>query len=214
MPVAPWFLTDPDSWDTVVFGGVKLPGLCKIDGLKVSQRWDIREAPGTDGATETHKGYTPASFSVVVTIWEDEHWATLQAAIAKIRPRPGKSPPGAFDVVHPKLALYGIKSAIVTDISGPDGPDEQGFGTLTIACREYFAQPKKNATGTANTSKGGPGLNEKPFLDGERVPDGPLKTDRKEPPLPARVDDVPPGATATEDGVKGPGGGFVLGSGL
>jgi hypothetical protein len=196
----------------VVLGGISLPGIADVTGLKVSNRWDIKEAPGTDGATETYKGYTPASFVVLVRMWEPQHWVEIQAAIAKIRPRPGKETPAALDVVHPKLAPFGIKSAIVTDLS-LDGPDDQGTGTLTISCREYFAQPKKNTTGTAATSKGGPGVKEK-YLEGERIPDGPLKTDRKEPPLPARIDDVPPGATATEHGAKGPGGGFILGDTL
>lgn len=195
MPNVPFFTDDPASYDRVVFGGIELPGIAEIEDLEVSSRWDIKEAPGTDGATETYKGYTPASFSIRVRLWEPEHYRIWQNVLSQIRPRPGKSAPGALDVTHPDTAIWGIKAAIVTSIRGPlkggATNDERHF---VIACREYFAPKKKNVTGTASASKGGPGPKNQDRVNWEsNASDRPI-----EPKLPSHGD-VPPGAT--EDGV-------------
>ena len=208
MPASPFWYDDPESWGRVVFGGIRLPGICDIDGIKVGNRWDIKEAPGTDGATETYKGYTPASFIVVVRMWEPQHWAEIQTAISTIRPRPGKATPSAFDVIHPKLAPFGIKSAIVMDLA-LDGPGDDGTGTLRISCREYFAPPKKSTTGTANSSTGGPGYAEKKAKEADLIAtaieqdkqNAMIEAAKRSPPplLPGFARDVPEGATIVDE---------------
>jgi hypothetical protein len=199
MPTAPFWDSDPDSWDRVILGGLTLPGLCKVEGLKSPARWDIKEAPGTDGATETYKGYTPASLTIRVTIWTEEQWMTIQPMIEALRPRPGKQTPKPFDIVHPATAARGIRSVIVMDVEGPeDSSDVAGAKEFVIPCREYFAQPKKNTTGTASGSAAanparvdkGDGMNRPPEPVGE--------SDR---PLASKRPVVPDGAIATENGI-------------
>lgn len=197
MPRAPWWTSDPESWDRVVLGGVELPGVCSVEDLKVAGRWDIKEAPGTDGAIETYKGYTPAAMRVRVRMWTEQQWDLWQAALLKFRPRPGKESPGAFDIIHPATAAWGISAVIVTDIAGPSPGDPAGVIEFVLECREYFAPPKKNTTGTASSSKGGPGAKEKAIGNGmDRPGSGPSSSDReKKAPFPAEHDEIPPGAT-------------------
>lgn len=202
MARAPWLHSDPDSWDRVVLGGVEIPGLASVEDVKVSGRWDIKEAPGTDGAIETYKGYTPASWRIRVRLWTEEQWDLWQAALLKFRPRPGKATPGAFDIIHPATAAWGISSAIVTEVTGPSPGDPDGVLEFILECREYFAPPKKNATGTASGSVGGPGSKEKMIGNGmDRPGSGASSNERdpkwgpKAPGYPADRDEIPPGAT-------------------
>jgi hypothetical protein len=145
--LAPFWDDDPDSWDTAVLGGVTLPGLARIDGLELGSKWDVKEAPGSDGATETYQGYTPSPFQLVLRIWLPEQWSAFLPLAKQFRPRPGKETPKPVDVVHPDLAVWGISKVIIRKIKPKktDGIYEVSFDLL-----EYFPQPKKTVTTTAS----------------------------------------------------------------
>jgi hypothetical protein len=148
MPGAPPFWNDdPESWDTAIVGGVALPGLARIDGLELASKWDVKEAPGTDGATETYQGYTPAAFQIFLRMWEREQWRAFLKLVPRLRPKPGKNTPDAVDVVHPELSAWGISRAIVRKIKPKKSDD---FYDVSFDMLEYFPQPKKTVTGTAS----------------------------------------------------------------
>src|SRR5207253_2968497 len=86
--LAPFWDDDPDSWDTAVLGGATLPGLARIDGLELGSKWDVKEAPGSDGATETYQGYTPSPFQLVLRIWLSEQWTEWLRLAPQFRPKP------------------------------------------------------------------------------------------------------------------------------
>ncbi|MGZ3454446.1 MAG: hypothetical protein ACXWUG_20255 [Polyangiales bacterium] len=153
MPAAPPFWNDdPESWDTAVVGGVQLPGLARIDGLELASKWDVKEAPGTDGATETYQGYTPSSFTLLLRMWERDQWTAWLGLVPKFRPRPGKESPDPVEVVHPELAAWGIARAIIRKLKPKKSDDvyEVSFDML-----EYFPQPKKSVTSTATSASQG-----------------------------------------------------------
>jgi hypothetical protein len=152
MPAAPPFWNDdPTSWDTVVIGGVTLPGLARIEGLELASKWDVKEAPGSDGATETYQGYTPAAFQIVLRMWERDQWLAFLKLATRFRPRPGKNTPDPVDVVHPELAVWGISRAIVRKLKPKKSTD---FYDVAFDMLEYFPQPKKSVTATASGSAG------------------------------------------------------------
>lgn len=151
MPGAPPFWhDDPESWDTAIVGGVALPGLARIDGLELASKWDVKEAPGTDGATETYQGYTPAAFQIFLRMWEREQWRAFLKLVPRLRPKPGKNTPDAVDVVHPELSAWGISRAIVRKIKPKKSDD---FYDVSFDMLEYFPQPKKTAAPTPNGGK-------------------------------------------------------------
>jgi hypothetical protein len=143
---APFWDDDPDSWDTALLGGITLPGLARVDGLELGSKWDVKEAPGTDGATETYQGYTPSAFNLVLRIWLADQWASWLSIAKQFRPKPGKERPKPLDVVHPELAAWGIARVVIRKIKPRklDGIYEVSFDLL-----EYFPQPKKTVTKTA-----------------------------------------------------------------
>ena len=150
-PTAPFWDDDPDSWDTAVLGGATLPGLARIDGLELGSKWDVKEAPGSDGATETYQGYTPSPFQLVLRIWLSEQWTEWLRLAPQFRPKPGKEAPKPVDVVHPDLAVWGISRVILRKIR-PRKSD--GIYEVTFDLLEYFPQPKKTVTATASGGLG------------------------------------------------------------
>jgi len=164
MPETPPFWDDdPGSWDTAVLGGVTLPGLARIDGLDLGARWDIKEAPGTDGASETYQGYTPAPFNLVLRMWSRSQWLAFLPLAKRFRPKPGRASPEPVDVVHPELLVWGISRVIIRKIKPRKlaGEYEVAFDLF-----EYFPQPKKPVTKTVG---GGIGATFTNALDGSAM---------------------------------------------
>jgi hypothetical protein len=148
MPASPPFWNDdPESWDSAVLGGVSLPGLARIDGLELASKWDVKEAPGTDGARETYQGYTPAAFQLVLRMWDGAQWEEWLKLAPQFRPKPGKNSPDPIDVVHPELSVWGITRVILRKLKPKKIPD---FYEVSFDLLEHFPQPKAAATSTAN----------------------------------------------------------------
>ena len=177
MPIAaPFWDDDPDSWDTVLLAGSALPGLAHIEGLELGSKWDVKEAPGTDGATETYQGYTPSSFQLILRIWLPEQWTEWLKLAKTLRPKPGKETPKPVDIVHPDLAVWGISSAIIRKIKPKktDGVYEISFDML-----EWFPQPKKTVTTTAGAGGYRNVLDGLPLPGTTRMPAAPSTTRAK-----------------------------------
>jgi hypothetical protein len=145
----PFWDDDPDSWDTASLGGVVLPGLARIDGLELASKWDVKEAPGTDGATETYQGYTPSAFQLVLRIWDPDQWSTFLTLAKRFRPKPGKESPQPLDVVHPDLSVWGISKCVIRKIKPKKG---DGIYEVSFDLLEWFPQPKKTVTANATAS--------------------------------------------------------------
>lgn len=82
-------------WDTVVLGGVSLPGRARVTASR-ERKYDTKAGAANDGATHTDQGYKVCSkITVVLTIWNAKQLAVLEEAMAKIMPVPRKAaPPG------------------------------------------------------------------------------------------------------------------------
>jgi hypothetical protein len=96
---------DPDAWDRIEINGFEFAETeVDVDG-DFGNDFDVKKAPGADGATLTNKGVEPIKPSVKWTLWKDEHWDIYQALIAKVYPYPGKTPLPLVEVIHPQLQL-------------------------------------------------------------------------------------------------------------
>lgn len=140
-----FFGDDPKAYYTVSIGGSELPGVAKVEGLKLGNKYDIKEAPGTDGAVFTFQGYTPAPFDVVVRFWTRAHFVEWVRLFRKMRPKPGKQRPGAVDIVHPQLVAADITRVVIREI---EPKFESQAHECKISCTQWLPAPKKKATQT------------------------------------------------------------------
>ena len=139
------------QWDTAYLAGKQLPGVVAVKG-KTSRKIDIKNSPGSDGATITALGYEPAEIDITLRMWTPAQYIAWQAMLPDIQPKMGKPPASPLDLAHPGANSYGIKAVIIKNVSIPDIDDKQ-IATVTISCIQWLTA-KKVGTQTAKTSKG------------------------------------------------------------
>lgn len=149
----PFWGDSPRSWDVVVINGLRMPGLVKVTG-RIAMRKDRKVVPGTNGVRSTHLGYEPAEITFKLRMWTPDHWEAFETWLAPaVRPRPNTGAPKAYDIAHPALAVYGIKSVEFIDASLPyqsaDAPDVY---EVDIKALEWNSELEAKA-GTVNTNK-------------------------------------------------------------
>jgi hypothetical protein len=129
----------------------------QVRNLKTSNRVDVKDAAGADGATITHHGRKPATFTIELRSWDPEGFELLQQIVDlahsqpdEIAKAPGRAP--ALTIAHPLLARRGISAVYVDDI---EGPEDQGGGvcTASISCIQWTPAPKKTAKPKISTLK-------------------------------------------------------------
>lgn len=137
----PSWLDDPASWDRIEINGFEFAETkVDVDG-DFGNDFDVKKAPGADGATLTNKGVEPIKPTVKWLLYTEEHWATYQEMMKKIYPFPGKTPLPLLEVVHPQLQLLSkLKFRLVrVHTLKPVGP-QQVEARLDLL--EYFDKPK------------------------------------------------------------------------
>lgn len=96
MPAAPHWDLQPGPWDTLVLGGVTLPGLSRVSG-RIGRKMDVRSRPNADGARTRDRGYEPARLEAENRVWSDEQLEALSEALRVLNPRGNNPPPVGTD---------------------------------------------------------------------------------------------------------------------
>lgn len=140
MGIPSWF-QDAGAWDRLEINGFEFDTEVEIDG-DFGNDFDVKKAPGADGATLTNKGVEPIKPQVKWLLYDDTTWDTYQALLAKVYPYPGKTPLPLLEVIHPQLLLlkktqFRLVRVHTLKKAGPQILRAQ-FDLL-----EYFAAPKK-----------------------------------------------------------------------
>lgn len=157
----------PDAYNTIVvastsfgpFGDVKGKfELQNSDGRKY--KWDIKDAPGTQGATISYRGWRPSGFTAAFYFWEREQ---IDGFFDRILPlfwiNADKTAPIPVTVLQVQLAALDVHAVVAEDISPLVYEGSGGLWSTKIKILEYRPASKKNATTTPTStiSKGKPG---------------------------------------------------------
>jgi hypothetical protein len=148
-----WGDDGPEPWNVIVLGNFRLPGVAKVSGLKLSDKLDVKSKPGADGATITRQGYKPSTFEIQLTMTTAAERATWKQVVNEIRPRPGKTPPTPYTVVHPLLNDHQITKLYVEEIA-PSFEDKQTF-VVKLSCIEFVPKPKHSGVTTPKNAAAG-----------------------------------------------------------
>ena len=138
------------AWDRVYLGGLALPGIAVVRG-SAKRRTDRKRSSGVNGARVTHLGWDASELKITVRIWTAEQLDALQPMIGNLKPKSGKAPK-PVDVYHPALALLGVHTVEVLEVTLPErvGPDQ--FET-TISCIEFVPSSKKSKVTTPKAAE-------------------------------------------------------------
>lgn len=105
----PFWANAPGVWDNVTLGRFVLPGVCAVKG-KIARRKDRKKITGIAGNVLTDVGAAAAEINVQLRMWTPQHWDDFKELALMIRPGPNSPPPKAFDIAHPAVSVFGIKS--------------------------------------------------------------------------------------------------------
>lgn len=144
---------DPDSWDTVVIGGVVLPGIATPQGVKSPRELDVQKAKGKTKATVKDNGNPPRKPRIVwqFDATDDVQWTAAMKVIDEvIEPRKETKALSPVEVIHPLFTRHQIRTCLIQDYDGPN--IEHGLATVTIELLEY--EKPKAAAGIGGAGKG------------------------------------------------------------
>jgi hypothetical protein len=150
---------DPKSWDTVQIGALKWYGKFEIKRAKRKYKWDVKDASGQEGATETYRGKRPEVFSIQFFIWTDLMWTNWKIFQLAFQYSGIKGLVIPVDIVHPGINLTGISQIVCEDLGALEKVSDDQMWSVTVNLREYFPPLPLNATdtppGAATTSPTG-----------------------------------------------------------
>jgi len=155
---APSPFVDPESWDTLILGGVRFRGTFRWGGDLVKRKLDRRHAAGRDGARVRDKGYDLAELDLTLVMTSDEEWQDMTALVALVFPRAATpTARNAHGCAHPELALAGITELYGTSM----GPVTEAGPTrweVTLKFVEYRPESQTNTSRTPRAVPAAPDL--------------------------------------------------------
>ena len=158
-------LRSPELINTIVLASVSCGPFgdvrCKFELTDPEGRpykWDLKDAPGTQGATITFRGSRPSKFKLKFTFGVGEPADQANAMDlfdATITPLffidATKKEPKPLNVLQLLLAAVDIFALVPENIGGYEH-EGGGLYSYTVPCLEYSPAKKKNATSTPNTT--------------------------------------------------------------
>ena len=141
--------------DDIYISDRVVPGVVEIKGLAAPRDWEERRGFGMMGATLRYKGQKLSHFSLVVSLYTQEHWDDWAAFAPTIRrpPPPDRgqlaavtsipslgramrtqAPP--LSIRHPLLEEYRIRQVVVEDVTAMT-EDDKGVWSCEIKLIQY-----------------------------------------------------------------------------
>lgn len=151
MPAIPSIDEDPDAWDTLVLGGETLPGVVVVEPT-TKRDFDIKKAKGKTKAKIENQGDPPRKFNVTWQFSSSE-WAEVQRIwplVIDPRKSANAKDISPLEVVHPTLALHGIRTVAVEEANGPKIAKK--LYTVTLSLIEV--EKPQPAPGLGGSAKG------------------------------------------------------------
>ena len=149
------FENPANPWDVCTLNNVQLPGRAVVR-VRKGRKLDVKQPPGSHGATITDRGYKPADVEITLIQWTPKQHTAMQALLngsnTALNLEPAatsayKAP--AYPIDHPATAMRKVTSIIIEDIEGPDESSSvKGAKEYKLKCTQFFPPPKLNATNT------------------------------------------------------------------
>lgn len=154
MAIIPSPIEDPQSWDEVMIGGKRLPGVAVPTNVDSPRDYDVKKAKGKAKAKVTNNGDPPRKPKIAWQFDPAESWNEANQIITEIiEPRKAGKKLDPVEVVHPLFARHGIRTCLIVNYDGPNF--DKGKASITIDLLEYEAP--KPAAGIGSGRKGGGG---------------------------------------------------------
>lgn len=148
--LAPSPFAFPEVWDQIVISGTRWSGKIDVRGARRAYKWDIKDAPGIQGATQTYWGWKPERFTLVFGIWTDDQYTAWTQLVPLFRydgVKPG-SRVKPVNVYHPTLDTLGITQIICLHIGAVEKMSDDLYYEVQVYVEEYAPPQQINVTQT------------------------------------------------------------------
>ena len=155
----PDLLQTPDIWSTCTLAGIRLPGHCTLKPSR-ERKIDVKAAGGTDGASTTDKGYSPAKLTIEWKFYflypvgpkPSKQFAMFVRAMKVLEPLAAKKDRPPISIEHPVATIRQIRRVQITKIDGPT-IDDQKVHTVIIDLIEWKPPSPTKGAGAGAISK-------------------------------------------------------------
>lgn len=154
----PFWGDAPDSWNTLIMAGRRLPGIARVGGAAFDIRVDRATVPGVHGEKQTTLGREPCDPEIEVQLWTAAHLQAFVEIVALFLPKSKTALPPPVDVIHPALAMFRVRAVRVMKCSFPEEKEKDVF-VVKMRCREFIRGSKgtKPKTDASSLERYGPG---------------------------------------------------------
>lgn len=158
MPLGANPLVNPGALDYFGAGGVANSGIARLqDAEGRPYDWDTKSSSGSQGATQTYRGWDLSKFKVQFVFWQKEQIDYFENVfVPALRYDATKQNPQPVTVSHPLLASRDVNAAIVQRIGVLTDLGAQ-LWSVTVEFQEFRPPKKKNVTATPSSAKGNAG---------------------------------------------------------
>lgn len=153
----PFWGDSPESWNTVIIGGIRIPGIASISGKAFEVRADKKSIPGEHGEKMTTLGREPCDPEITLKLWTPQQLKDFLTIVKLFLPKSHRQLPPPVDVIHPALAIFKVRSLRIMSCTFPEEKEKDVF-ELKLKCREFVrGTGTKPKTDKASIEKEGPG---------------------------------------------------------
>ena len=148
--------------DTIMIGGVLLPGLYKKVEVKTAAKIDEQEVEGSSAKPKQATGYEDAQISIELELHDSEAQTKEDklAVIQNLFRMRGQELPEVYPVISTYTAIRNVDQVLIKDMSSQSS-NKKDMLTVTLELMEYIPQTikakKKKSNSTASGSGGSTG---------------------------------------------------------
>lgn len=158
-------------FDSILLAGVFSPGVVTISGHKRVQKYDVKEADGSAGASVTRKGESLSEFTCTFKLSIDpvlgiDDFAAWDDFLLLLKSCTAKKDPVALAIYHPDLMALDIGNVVPKEIGGLQH-DGKGGATVSVVFLEYLAPKPKSGSPKPKGGKADPNADIKKQIDEE-----------------------------------------------
>lgn len=146
----PYWMDEPEIWDTITIAGKVLPGLCVVDGQR-GRKLDKKNPKGCDDATISDDGAEATDIDIKLVLATRQQWIDYQRIVPLLDPAINKGKAKPVDVSHPALALHGVTQIYIEKLSFPKPGSDRQTREVTIKAVGWLPAPKSPAKSKSAT---------------------------------------------------------------
>ena len=149
--------------DTIMIGGVLLPGLYTKVEVKTAAKIDEQEVEGSSAKPKQATGYEDAQISIELELHDSEAQTKEDklAVIQNLFRMRGQELPEVYPVISTYTAIRNVDQVLIKDMSSQSS-NKKDMITVTLELMEYIpqtikAKKKKSGSGSSSGSSSGSG---------------------------------------------------------